>query len=272
MIGLVDVGSARLFVTTRGAGPTMLLISGATGDAGDWTAVARMLASEFTVVTYDRRGMSRSPRPDGWTATSVAQQADDAAGLLRGLQLAPAVVVGQGDGGSIACELVAHHPGLVRQAVAYEPLLFAAIEDGRRIVADRLASVEPVLVERGHRAAMEAFLRGTDDGSVDPALSSLDAEHLDRILDNGAVFLSFEVAAFASYLPDADRLRASGTPVAVVIREDGRERWTGAIGAWLAERAGAARWYLPGGPSGGLTHADAFVALLCNIVHRGGRS
>jgi alpha-beta hydrolase superfamily lysophospholipase len=70
----------------------VLLISGGMGDAGQWAPVAPTLAEEFTVVTYDWRGFSRSPRPDGWTATSVAELADDAAALLRDCDLAPAAV------------------------------------------------------------------------------------------------------------------------------------------------------------------------------------
>jgi hypothetical protein len=50
-----------------------------TGDAGHHAEVADLLASEFTVVTYNRRGNSRGPRPQGWTATSIDEQ-DAAAG------------------------------------------------------------------------------------------------------------------------------------------------------------------------------------------------
>src|SRR5829696_6472078 len=118
MIGLVDVGSTELFVSTVGTGPALLLISGAAGTADDWTAVARMLADAITVVTYERPRWSRGRGAS--TAISLAQQADDAAGLLRVLHLAPAVVVGHGEGASVACELVAHHPTLVRLAVVCE--------------------------------------------------------------------------------------------------------------------------------------------------------
>jgi pimeloyl-ACP methyl ester carboxylesterase len=168
MRGLVDVGSTELFVSTAGAGPALLLIGGATGTADDWTAVARTLADDFTVVTYDRPGAARRPRPAATLAISLAQQADDAAGLLRVLHLAPAVVVGYGGGGSVACELVAHHPGLVRLAVVCQ---------------------------------------------ADPA-----------------------------YEPDADRLRASGVPLAVLVSGPG--------------------------PDG----ADTFAALLRHIVQNGGSS
>jgi hypothetical protein len=74
--GLIDVGTAKLYHEVRGSGPALLLISGRGGDAGQWMRVAPFPAQEFTVVTYDRRGLCRSPPPEGWTATSVAEQAE----------------------------------------------------------------------------------------------------------------------------------------------------------------------------------------------------
>jgi pimeloyl-ACP methyl ester carboxylesterase len=88
----VVVGGVRLYYEGRGDGPSVLFISGATGDAGHWTGVADVLAPQYTVVTYDRRGNSRSPRPAEWTTTTIEEQADDAAGLLEALDLAPAIV------------------------------------------------------------------------------------------------------------------------------------------------------------------------------------
>ena len=88
------VNGAELYYEKQGTGPAVLLIAGSTGDAGNFTRAADLLADEFTVVTYDRRGNSRSPRPSGWTTTSVAEQADDAAGLIQLLGLSPAVVFG----------------------------------------------------------------------------------------------------------------------------------------------------------------------------------
>ncbi len=66
-MSLIEANDATLYYERRGSGPTVLFISGATGDAGAWTEVANILAEESTVVTYDRRANSRSPRPPGWT-------------------------------------------------------------------------------------------------------------------------------------------------------------------------------------------------------------
>ena len=101
----VRVNGTDLYHEVRGSGPVVLFISGMTGDAGHYADAAELLASEFTVVTYDRRGNSRSPRPPAWTTTSIDEQAADAAGLLDALGVAPAAVFGS-SGGAIPTSLI----------------------------------------------------------------------------------------------------------------------------------------------------------------------
>jgi pimeloyl-ACP methyl ester carboxylesterase len=95
------------------------LIMAATGDAGHFEQFAELLADEFTVVTYDRRGNGRSPRPRGWAATSPEEQADDAAALLEALGLAPAAVFGTSLAGVIALCLVLRHSRVVSGAILH---------------------------------------------------------------------------------------------------------------------------------------------------------
>ena len=63
---MVSVNGAELYHEVRGSGPPVLLIMGATGDGGHFDTLADLLADEFTVITYDRRGNGRSPAPAGW--------------------------------------------------------------------------------------------------------------------------------------------------------------------------------------------------------------
>ena len=74
-----------------------------TGDGGNFKTLAGLLADEFTVICYDRRGNGRSPRPAGWATTSPEEQADDAAALLTALGLAPAAVYGSSAGATFTC-------------------------------------------------------------------------------------------------------------------------------------------------------------------------
>ena len=126
----MSVNGAELYYEIRGAGPPVLLIMGATGDGGHFDELAELLADEFTVITYDRRGNGRSPVPAGWRTTSAEEQADDAAALLDALATGPAAVFGTSSGGTFALCLLVRHPEIVRGAILHEPGL---VRPGRRL-------------------------------------------------------------------------------------------------------------------------------------------
>ena len=65
----VTANETDLYYEVRGSGPTLLCIMGASGDGAHFNRLAASLANEFTVVTYDRRGNGRSPRPTAWVRT-----------------------------------------------------------------------------------------------------------------------------------------------------------------------------------------------------------
>ena len=123
----------ELYYEARGDGPPLLLIMGASGYGGVFGRFAELLADEFTVVSYDRRGNGRSPRPAGWNTTSPEEQADDAAALLAGLGLAPAAIFGTSSAGIFAVATLIRHPESVRGAVLHEPALFALFDDPKRL-------------------------------------------------------------------------------------------------------------------------------------------
>ena len=264
--GLIDICATKLYHEVRGTGPALLLITGGTGDAGEWADVAPTLADDFTVVTYDRRGFSRSPRPDGWTATSMSEQADDAAALLRALDLAPAAVVGHSSGGAIACALVTRHPEVVRRAVIYEPPLFAVVPNGEELAAGLRAAGEQAMAVGGPRHSMEVCMRHIVGNEVFESLD-FDPASAERILDNGEVFFPIDLPPVATFVPDRDRMQASGAPLIVVVGEHNRDTWFGAAANWLAEGTEAELVELPGGHVGYLTHPEEFVELVRRIAH-----
>jgi hypothetical protein len=57
---ILKVPGARLYYETHGSGPVMLMVPGAPGTADIFKMVAEHLSEYYTVVTYDRRGFSRS--------------------------------------------------------------------------------------------------------------------------------------------------------------------------------------------------------------------
>ena len=59
-MSILEVPGARLYYETHGSGPLMLMVPGANGEADIFKMVTEHLAAHYTVVTYDRRGFSRS--------------------------------------------------------------------------------------------------------------------------------------------------------------------------------------------------------------------
>ena len=131
---LLEVNSANIYHEVRGSGPSVLFIAGATGDSGHFKRVAELLSNEFTVVTYDRRANSRSPRPDGWESTSTKEQSADAARLIEALSIAPAAIFGNSAGAIIGLDLVIRHPQLVRGAILHEPPMTAGMSNPEEVM------------------------------------------------------------------------------------------------------------------------------------------
>jgi pimeloyl-ACP methyl ester carboxylesterase len=259
----MDVGTTQLYYEVHGHGPTLLLISGGGGDAGLWSKLVPPLAHDFMVVTYDRRGYSRSPRPADWTTTSVNEQADDAAALLRRLDLTPAVTVGHSSGASIVCSLVARHPKVVRHAVSYEPPLLAVIPQGEQVVAGFRAAIEQAMAEGGPRQAMEMFMRtNAGDEGFEHWWATNEPAMRERMMDNAEVFFEIELPAVARFVPAVAAMLASAVPLTVVVGEDNRDTWIGAAADWLVAETGAQRLELPGGHAGFDSHPDALVNLV----------
>jgi pimeloyl-ACP methyl ester carboxylesterase len=177
-------------------------------------------------------------------------------------------VVGHSSGASIACSLVARHPEVVRHAVLYEPPLLAVVPNGEEILTGMQAAAEQATAEGGPRRAMETFMRGNvGDEVFDKVSESMDPVDGERILDNGAVLFSIDLPAVTAFVPDLNRMRASGVPLTVVVGEDNRDTWFGAAGTWLAEVTGADLVGLPGGHVGFITDAQEFVELVRRVVH-----
>jgi len=90
----IRANGVRLYYEEHGHGDPILCIHGISSSAMVWRGAAiEGLAQLGRTIIYDRRGCTRSERPDPYE-TSVAQHAEDAAALLRALDAVPAVVVG----------------------------------------------------------------------------------------------------------------------------------------------------------------------------------
>jgi pimeloyl-ACP methyl ester carboxylesterase len=255
---LVNVKDAPLHVSTRGAGPALLLVPGAGGDGGQYDQLALRLAAEHTVITYDRRANSRSPRPADYATTSIEEQADDAIGLFDALGLAPAVVFGNSLGALIALACALRAPSTVSRLVLHEPALIGVLDDPDAA----LAAVQPVIGEGmaagGMRGGAEAFFRFADA----PAFACLPEATRERMLDNARVLFESEFGVFASWRPDPVAVAALAMPVTVLVADDSQAPAFREAAGWLARQTRTSPVPVPGGHLGFVTQPDALAEAL----------
>jgi pimeloyl-ACP methyl ester carboxylesterase len=266
---LVDVQQIQangtvLHTQTRGHGPAVLLIAGAGGDAAELGGVAATLSDAFTVTTYDRRGNSRSPRPAGWTQTSLAEQADDAAALLAALGQRPAVVVGTSAGGSIALEVALRHPQAVRTAIVHEPPILAGTTNPQAVTDDLGAMIGQGMAAGGPRVAMQLFLRWA---AGEATFEAVDPTDRDRYVGNGEVFFGVELAPIMAYAPSIQAIADAQVPIVAAASSASRDpgsphHFLYQAASWLAHQAGVDLVELPGGHMAYLTQPAAVAESL----------
>lgn len=99
-----------------GAGPAVILVVGAFNDRTAGTPLARFLESQFTVVTYDRRGRGASSDTAPY---AVEREIDDLDALIAHVG-GSACVFGYSSGAILALRAAAERPGVARLAL-YDP-------------------------------------------------------------------------------------------------------------------------------------------------------
>ena len=154
----IQLPAIRLYYEERGEGAPILCIHGTSSSAIAWEGSAAELARHGRVITYDRRGCTRSERPEPYLVTSVSEHADDAAALLQALPATPAIVIGRSYGGEVAVDLVLRYPECVRGLVLLEGAPLSLVPETRKWDAE-LAERVISAADEGIDTVAEALIR-----------------------------------------------------------------------------------------------------------------
>jgi esterase len=209
---VAHVNGIRLYYEERGEGATIACIHGGGSSAVMWEEAVEELARLGRVIAYDRRGCTRSERPEPYERTSVAEQADDAAALLDALAATPAVVIGRSYGGTVAVELALRYRDRVRALVLLEGDALGLSPAGlewTRAVRDRLRQVA---AQEGVDAVYQALI----DEVVGEGVWDSFPDEVRQILSRNGPALLAELHYVDEAMPDAAAFAAIDKPVLLV--------------------------------------------------------
>jgi pimeloyl-ACP methyl ester carboxylesterase len=111
----ITTNGIEIYYEVHGAGTPLVLISGLGYPAWEWHKMVPFLAEHFTVITFDNRGVGQSDKPAG--AYTAQMLAADVAGLLDGLGVDSAVILGHSMGGFVAQAFALSYPARVRRLI-----------------------------------------------------------------------------------------------------------------------------------------------------------
>ncbi|MEV0234195.1 alpha/beta hydrolase [Nonomuraea sp. NPDC050786] len=261
---LLHVPGAELYYETRGTGPLLLISQSGEGDAGRSVDLVDRLVDEYTVITYDRRGLSRSTLHDPAAGVSVRQHADDVHRLLAHLTDQPVIMLGQSLGASIGLHLAVEHPEQLGLLIAHEPVSpWLLPETERAEHRAELTELQELYLEGGLPAAIgqvKRVLGITEDAETDLTPQPMTAQRQ-------ANFDFFIRRDFTAVVQDELDLSGCRTRILPATgRTTPHHVFDHRCAVELAKLLGTELVEFPGGHNGNTSHPRAYAARLREVL------
>jgi pimeloyl-ACP methyl ester carboxylesterase len=264
----VEVNGVKLFYEVTGDGEPLVLVHGSWGDHFNWELVVPGLAESFRVLTYDRRGHSRSERP----ATQGSRQEDeeDLAALVEALDFAPAHVAGNSFGASISLGLASRRPELFRSVIVHEPPLTDIVADDPQLhplMKQAQEKIESVLQQLEAGDIPGGTRRFVEEVALGPGMwEQLPEQARNTFINNAPTWLDEQRNPHWADL-DLTALSRFSAPV-LLTQGDQSPPWFRSIISKLAETLGQAErtTYSGAGHVPHQTHPHDYVATVARFI------
>jgi pimeloyl-ACP methyl ester carboxylesterase len=265
----LDVPGARLYYERRGSGP-LLLVLGSPMDSTGFAGLASALAGDYSVVTYDPRGIGNSSREDTTADVTPEQQAGDVHRLLSATGGGPADVFGSSGGAVVGLALVTAHPELVRTLVAHEPPVIELLPDHVQVQA-QIQDIYDTYRTDGAEKAMHKFMvhAGLGDASGQDAAApgwQPSPEQIAQMRASTEHFLAHLIRPTTQYRPGIQALRAASTRIVVAAGATSKGQLANRAAVRLADQLGTPVVEFPGDHGGFMTNPGHFGRRLDQVL------
>lgn len=264
--GTTEVRDAQLYYEVRGQGSPILLIQGGISEAGATEQLATRLAQDHQVISYDRRGLSRSTA-NGDRPVTMALHAEDAAHLLAALTNQPAVVLGSSIAGLISLHLAVQYPDRVATAIAHEPPMSTIVHDAtREAELDKVAT----MARTDARSAIRHMV-SVSGHQVTPEEGAQPGAPVGDVATNLEWFFAHDFPAVRASTLSVEELAAipGSTTITPSCGTEGQQRWEYQCAQQLAKELNRPAMEVPGGHDAPTTHPRGTAEALQQMLSKG---
>jgi pimeloyl-ACP methyl ester carboxylesterase len=264
--GRVTTEGDEIYYEVRGQGQPLLMISGGSVDAGYYSFAADILSDKYQVITYDRRGNSRSSRNDPQNF-EISQQARDAVAVLRAVGHESAFVFGNSGGAIIALEMAKSQNQAVKAIVAHEPPLIRVLPNSEKWLR-YFSGIYRTAYRFGANIAMLKFSLSL--GIPQSGFRSVPNDVGTRVGKNQNFFIKHEMLPLVNYKPDVEMIKKNGVKVFMAagkITLD-KEKYYGLTAPIIAEMLNCNMINFPGHHISYLDMPEEWAAKLHDILQK----
>ena len=270
----LNVPGTKLYYEVNGEGPLLIMIRGAAGTGEVFRPLSGSLAERYQVVTYDRRGFSRSElngpqdydHRDADDVRRLIEQWTDKRIGANGAMDQPAIIFGNSSGATVALEVLIRYPERVHTVVAHEPPIVNLLPDAAKWIAffdEVYGTYRQLGVGRAmHKFATETL--GSEDTKV--LARNMNLHKNEQNLANATYWMEHELRQYPRVALDLDALTAHAEQILLVGGHDSQDQMTFQPGKMLAQKLGLDIVNFPGGHLGFMSYPAEFANELMNAL------
>lgn len=235
-----------IYYEVRGEGEPLLMIHGVVVDAGLYEKGAEILSRRCKVITYDRRGNSRSAfREQKERTFSMDEQAEDVKDLLDALGIEETLIFGASAGAAVGQSFLVKYPERVRHLIIYEPAMLSLIMEGNEALHAWVDELDQLVSKKRYNRALLSFSESI--GAPDPDGRTKTQEESLREYNNLEYALTTELAGTLFYKPDVAAMKALRNKISVAAGEHNPETVYHDTSKALAKQLDKELLFYPGG-------------------------
>jgi pimeloyl-ACP methyl ester carboxylesterase len=269
-VKMLEAPGATIRYEVHGSGPVLLCIPGGPADARAFEKLAGELVTDYTVVTYDPRGLSRSPLTGPFDdGRAIEINADDTHLLISAVTGGKAYVFASSGGAVISLELAKRHPEQIATLVPHEIPCAAVMPDPAR-ARKEFIDITDTYKAAGLGAAFPKFMAQTrihggppPNPQGEPTPEQRDAVAM--MQKNMDFWFGHTMRAIGLYEPDFAALKNCECRVVSGVGEESRGEYAHDGGLGLARLLGSEPVEFPGAHGGFESHAPGFAKKLREV-------